>query len=263
MIDPIITSHPIDDIRNLTDEEKYHLNIYHTTNDNYCKKQLSGLYGKINLEQDKDIQKSLYGFRILDVGAGNGSLSRFLKDCGYSVTSIEPHAHTRDLAKQWYNIDELPYDIYDTPFLDNSFDTIIMRECVEHLDFYAAMQEIKRICKKRVIIFQTNLNSYIEFMRLRVRHEEYNPQTLAYYRNRLKRCGFGEQSIMYRDVIAFPLSGGYQHRQLIPRVDIIENSVVKLDTKLTDLLRYTKVSKIFAWRYLLVADKITYKNKAK
>jgi len=40
----------------LTDEEKYHLNIYHKTNDTYCKKQLDGLYGLVNEDQDRTIQ---------------------------------------------------------------------------------------------------------------------------------------------------------------------------------------------------------------
>ena len=121
-------------VRTLSDEEKYHLNIYHKTDDDYCKKQLESLYGIVNQDQDNEIISRIYGNSVLDVGAGNGSLSRRMIDAGFDVTSIEPHEPTRKLAKQWYGVDELSTDIYDTGFDAYSFDTVILRECVDRLD---------------------------------------------------------------------------------------------------------------------------------
>ena len=121
------------------------------------------------------------------------------------------------------------------------------------------MQEIKRICNGRVLVFQTNLNAYVSAMRIRVRHEEYNPRDLKYYQKCLNRCGYTEQDVIYRDVLAFPLSGGYQHRQLVPRNKSIERAVVKLDTGITRVCNALNITRIFGWRYLLTADQYDYK----
>ena len=242
-------------LNQMSEEELYRLNIYHTTDDDYCRKQLDSLYGLVNEDQDRTIISAVYGERILDVGAGNGNLSKRLKDAGFSVTAIEPHAHTRELAKKWNDVDELPYDIYQTPFDDNYFDTVILRECVEHLDFIEAVKEIKRICNTRVLVFQTNLNPLISFARKRSSHEEFNPQKLDYYQKNLQEFGYSKQSLIFRDPLAFPLSGGYQHRQLIPRKKSIENAVLNIDKAVTKLLKCSKTAPLFCWRYLLISDK--------
>ena len=124
------------------------------------------------------IISAVYGKKVLDVGAGYGTLSRRLKEAGFDVTAIEPNPHTREIAKKWNNVDELPFGIYQTPFADNYFDTVILRECVEHLDFPRATAEINRICSTRVLVFQTNLNPLITLARKRIGHEEFNPQKL-------------------------------------------------------------------------------------
>ena len=118
----------------MTEQELYRLNIYHSTDENHSKKQLHSLYGRVNEDQDKQIIISVHGKRVLDVGAGYGLLTRRLKDEGFDVIAIEPNLHIREIAKKWNNVDELPYGIYKTPFDDNYFDTVILRECVEHLD---------------------------------------------------------------------------------------------------------------------------------
>jgi len=242
-------------LNQMSEEELIRLNIYHATDDDYCKKQLDSLYGLVNEDQDRTIISAVYGKRILDVGAGNGNLSKRLKDSGYSVTAIEPHSHTRELAKKWNDVDELPYTIYKTPFDDNYFDTVILRECVEHLDFVEAVKEIKRICNTRILVFQTNLNPLISFARKRSSHKEFNPQKLGYYKKNLQESGYSKQSLIFRDPFAFPLSGGYQHSQLIPRKKSIERLVLDIDKAMTKAFQFVGIASFFCWRYLLIADK--------
>lgn len=246
--------HPADPTR-MTEEELYRLNIYHSTDENQSERQLYSLYGLVNADQDQLIVSSVYGNRVLDVGAGYGTLSRRLKDAGLDATAIEPNPHTREIAKKWNDIDELPYGIYETPFEGGYFDTVILRECVEHLDIPAAMTEIRRICNRRVLVFQTNLNPLITLARKRIGHEEFNPQKLAYYRTHLKAAGFVKQSVIFRDPLAFPLSGGYHAHQLIPRNLSVERMVLRTDLVLTNLLRITRTAPLICWRYLLIADK--------
>lgn len=238
-----------------SEEELYRLNIYHITDDEYCKKQLGSLLGLLNEDQDRDIIKSVYGNRILDIGAGNGVLSKSLKEAGYEVTAIEPHAHTRELAKKWNDVDELPYNIYSTPFDDNYFDTVILRECGEHLDLVEAGKEIKRICNTRIIVFGANVNPLITLARIIRGQEEFNLQTIDYYQTLLKELGYPHQHWFFRDSFALPISGGYQHKQLIPRNKSIECLVLSVDKVITKFLLLFGIESFFFWRYLLVADK--------
>ena len=245
----------VPDITHMSEEELYRLNIYHTLDIKYCEKQLRSLYGRVNEDQDRLIISNVYGKRVLDVGAGYGTLSRRLKEAGLDVTSIEPNSHSRELAKKWNDVDELPFGIFETPFEDNYFDTVILRECVEHLDFIATLQELKRICKGRVLIFQTNLNPIISVARKRIEHEEFNPQTLRYYKEKLDEFGFSKQKIIYRDTLAFPLSGGYLADQMVPRNSSIEHAVLKIDRAFTKLCQVTGLASYCCWRYLLISDK--------
>lgn len=243
------------DFSSLSKEQLYILDIYHKINPDFCKKQLGGLYGNINDLQDKEIIKSVFGNKVLDVGSGLGTLSYRLKKSKYDVTSIEPNEDSSKIAKELFNIDSLPYSIYNTPFSDNEFDTVIFRECVEHLDFELLLPELNRICSKRVIIFQTNLNFLTRSLRTRGDHEEFNTRELDHYQNSLNKFGFKEQSVKYRDPIAFPISGGYHCKQLIPKNNFLENRILDIDIFANKILNYLSISKYFCWRYLLVADK--------
>ena len=244
------------EIKNMSEEELYNLHIYHRTNDDYCKTQLQSLLGKVVIDQDEYIINSVYGKEVLDVGAGNGDLSKLLKERGFNVTSIEPHEHTRELAKRWNGVDELPYGIYETPFPDNSFDTVILRECVEHLIFENAIKEIKRVCKKRVIIFEPNLNSIVLLGRQLVGQHEFNPQPLEHFEKILSDNGFIDQKVTYRDTFVIPISGGFSYSQLIPRYEPIERLTLWLDNSIATLLTIGGISKHICWRYKLIADKV-------
>ena len=246
---------PVADPSLMSEEELYRLNIYHTSDANYCIKQLNSLYGLVNEDQDRSIVNAVYGKKVLDVGAGYGTLSKRLKVAGFSVTAIEPNPHTRKIAKNWNDIDELPYGIYQTPFEDNYFDTVILRECVEHLDFNEALKEINRICNTRVLVFQTNLNPLIMLARKRIGHEEYNPQKFNYYKKKLEEFGFSKQKVIFRDPIAFPLSGGYHAQQLIPRKPLLEHAILGIDNTITKVFQLTGLASLFCWRYLLISDK--------
>jgi SAM-dependent methyltransferase len=246
---------PVADPTQMSEEDLYRLNIYHECDENHSEKQLHSLYGRVNEDQDREIIRAVHGKRVLDVGAGYGTLSRRLKNAGFSVTAIEPNSQTREIAKKWNDVDELPYGIYQTPFEDNFFDTVILRECVEHLHFPEAVREIRRICNTRVLVFQTNLNFLISLARRRIGHEEFNPQKLDYYQKTLDEFGFSKQNVIFRDSLAFPVSGGYHAEQLVPRKPSIERGILGIDRAVTKVLRATRVAPFFCWRYLLISDK--------
>jgi SAM-dependent methyltransferase len=240
----------------IPDEERlYQLNIYHRTNDAFSLHQLQSLYGRVNEDQDRTIIGYIYGRSVLDVGAGYGTLAKRLQDSGFETCPIEPNSNMREKAWDWYGLEELPISIYETPFDENSFDTVILRECVEHLDMPRVMREIRRICRRRVLIFQTNLNPYIASIRMVLGHKEYNPQDLQYYSRCLKEFGFSKQTTLYRDIFAFPLSGGYISRQLVPHHPGIEGTVLELDNILTRFTDRMGLTRYLSWRFLLQADR--------
>ncbi|MCU0631894.1 MAG: class I SAM-dependent methyltransferase [Methanolinea sp.] len=240
---------------NLDEEDLYRLHIYHRTDHEHSYRQLQSLYGRVNADQDVTILKQVYGKRVLDVGAGYGNLSRRLLDSGFESYAIEPNRAVREVAMAWHSVEELPYSIYQTPFKNGFFDTVILRECVEHLDMPKAMKEISRICRKRVLIFQTNLNPLISGLRGILGHQEYNPQKLRYYENCAAFYGFSSQTVQFRDILAFPLSGGYVSHQLVPRERFLEESIMKTDAILSQFLRKLRIDSMVSWRFLLVADK--------
>jgi SAM-dependent methyltransferase len=242
------------DPRGMSEEELYRLNIYHRLDEDESVGKLHSLYGRVNEDQDRTIITHVRGRRVLDVGAGYGTLSRRLMDAGFLVTAIEPNPDTRETARRWYGVEELPYGIYETPFPDGSFDTVILRECVEHLDFGKALGELQRIDRGRVLVFQTNLNPLIALVRRRIGHEEFNPQRLSYYRDQLARAGYSLQEIIFRDPFAFPLSGGYCARQLLPHIPLLEAAAIRIDHGITRGLRALGLAPVFCWRYLMVAD---------
>ena len=245
----------IPDFTSLSRDELYKLDIYHNMDVSMCLSQLNKLYGQINKEQDKDIIASISGNTVIDIGSGLGTLSNRLRDQKFDVVSIEPNPDSAKIASDVFGIEALQYSIYNTPFEDDKFETAIMRECTEHLDMELALNEIRRICSKRVIIFQTNLNTLTTLLRKRGGHDEYNPQNLYYYQDVLKKYGFTQQHIVYRDPFAFPLSGGYSCKQLIPHSVKLEKMIVWTDAQINKLLRVIHVQKYLCWRYILIADK--------
>ena len=74
--------------------------------------------------------------RILDLGCGNGSLSRYLAQQGHSVTGVEPSSSGIKFAQeQESNCTFIQAGIEDLPYekLEHQFDVVISSEVIEHL----------------------------------------------------------------------------------------------------------------------------------
>ena len=96
--------------------------------------------------------------KILEVGIGNKTLTNYLKEFGFSVT-------TCDFAKD-LKPDKVA-DVRKLPFDDKEFDVSVGFEVLEHIpfsDFKVALNELARVSKKYVIISLPNSVSYFEFV---------------------------------------------------------------------------------------------------
>lgn len=87
------------------------------------------------------------GPKILEIGAGDGYTVQVLKKRGFEVTATEiskirlARMQDQGIEAEWADVNELPYP-------DNTFDTVIVGEVLEHLDSMAkGLAEAERVCK--------------------------------------------------------------------------------------------------------------------
>lgn len=238
---------------------RYNNNIFHDIDHRKCRNQLNKFYGVVANAQNNHIHKLLKGKKILDVGSGYGTLTEFLLNLGYDVIGIEPNVEKRKCAKEWYGIELLSEDIYKTNFNNNEFDCVILREVVFHLDFHEAVKEIDRICKNQIIIFQGNSILFRKIGQAIYKHKEYNEKKYHYYIEILKKAGYSIENLIFRDPLAFPLSGGFIGKQMIADSKFLYNSILWFDEILNSMFKIIKLQKFLCSRYIISAVKVTSK----
>ena len=104
----------------------------------------------------KSIINKLSFNSILDVGCGEGVILQILKKelqdkkcVGIDLDTIHVKMSASNAPFCNYNI----ATIYSLPFKDNSFETVLCLEVLEHLEFLEkAIQELKRVSFKNILI---------------------------------------------------------------------------------------------------------------
>ena len=85
--------------------------------------------------------KNVFGQKILDAGAGDGSMLR-------AITQLKPDAAVQGIDLAPKSEDVLQGDLTNLPFEENSFDTVLFMEVIEHLtkeDTQQILAEITRV----------------------------------------------------------------------------------------------------------------------
>jgi 2-polyprenyl-3-methyl-5-hydroxy-6-metoxy-1,4-benzoquinol methylase len=94
--------------------------------------------------------------KILDVGAGKGGAYMFLGEAtmGRGIVAVEPQReYLKILAENAPKITAVEGSIYNLPFADKSFDTVMCLEVLEHLDSPdKGMAELCRVCRRWLIV---------------------------------------------------------------------------------------------------------------
>lgn len=115
--------------------------------------ELEGLPFKENRTFDKRIRKILemmpsFPQRVLDFGCHVGRAAASLREAGYEVVGVDLSESAVRSARK--NVPEVPFEVIPSenkiPFPDESFDTCIATEVIEHLfDVSGFLREIHRI----------------------------------------------------------------------------------------------------------------------
>ncbi len=152
--------------------------------------------------------------KVLDIGAGDGSLVSFLIEKGLEAYGLEPSKVGRNIAKKNWNVDLIPGDLSDIQ--SKRFDVINLSHVLEHvIDPLAILEKINNLLDDNgcLSIEVPNIHSweasifksiYINIDAPRHIHH-FNKKSLSIA---LSKTGFSRASTSKElSVIQFPLSG--------------------------------------------------------
>ena len=99
------------------------------------------------------IIKDVVGTSVCDVGCGGGALLRLIREKRPDVTAFGGIDVQLDYIPANQGMDIREGKVESLPFADGSFDTVICTHVLEHvLDIRAAVAELRRIARRRVLI---------------------------------------------------------------------------------------------------------------
>lgn len=108
----------------------------------------------INLFQKQNSKK-----RVLDLGCGDGQISKKIKDLGFDVYGVDLVKGNLNLARKKGIKTKLGDLNKKIPFKNDSFDIVYAGEIIEHIyDTRNILSEIKRVLKKEGILIITTPN---------------------------------------------------------------------------------------------------------
>jgi len=102
--------------------------------------------------------KPVEGERLLDIGCGSGTYSRFFRGKGCDVTGVDPSQHMLDLARRKLGerAELCPGDYEDLPFSDNEFDIVTLIFPDSACNLQNAINEAIRVCRGRIFLGTRN-----------------------------------------------------------------------------------------------------------
>lgn len=109
----------------------------------------------------EQIIKDVKGTSLCDVGCGTGIVLKHIKAARPEFTRLVGVDFAIDDADSLEGISYEASKIETMPFKDNEFDTVICTHVIEHiLDYRAAIAELRRIARKRLIIIVPREREY-------------------------------------------------------------------------------------------------------
>ena len=215
--------------------------------------RLQRFYGAVASDQNRDILRHVAGRNILELGCGYGTFVQEAKANGRVVFGLDLDLRTLRTGSKIYPLVKgnlIQGDMERLPFKEKAFHTILLRESLHHVSWEKILPEILRICKREILIFEPNPNGFLRFCRRIISHQD-QEVPLEPLLALLKRNGVAVKGIYFRDLFAFPLSGGFVGWELIPPVRILFPFLLRADRILHSLFCLLRMERAVSWRYLV------------
>ena len=222
--------------------------------------RLDGFFGAVDRTINQRIGSQIRGRKVLDIGCGFGSLVEFLRADGKDVVGIDPIDFCISAGRTKFPQADLRVaDLIGAQFPDDAFDCVTLKDVFHHLygedDVNVLLREISRIARQ-IVIVDPNPTWILLTARKFIGHVD--PVCSSEDACRvLKENGFRLSKISFSELIAFPFSGGYVGRELLPRRKWLFEPVLFLDRMILGMTKFLGISKHLAWRYLIVAERIS------
>lgn len=133
------------------DEQQFH-GVYDETQDAHMQRETD-----LNQASIEFILAALQGNSVLDIACGTGHLCRAIAKAQPQLKVIGADIIAPTSTElEYHNV-----NITDTPFVDDQFDTVISAHTLEHVvDFEAALKELRRVCRHKLIIVLPKQREY-------------------------------------------------------------------------------------------------------
>jgi ubiquinone/menaquinone biosynthesis C-methylase UbiE len=193
------------------------------------------------------------GDKVLDLGCGYGTFAQSVLDAGKEGVGLDLDFRKIETGMSVYpalRARLVQGDIHCLPFKDRSFPTVVLRESLHHLAWETNLPEILRVCSREILVFEPNPNPVLRFCRRMISHQD-QEVPLGGVLVLLKRHQVSVQEVSFRDLFAFPLSGGMVGWELIPPVRFLFPLWLWMDRILQKLFRLIHVERMLSWRYLV------------
>ena len=216
---------------------------------------IAGCYGTLIRGVYREMLSLVKGRRIIDCGCGFGQFSRVAIDAGFEVTSVDIDDLSLALAR---NISRIPCrkeSVYATSLPDGSCDTAVCCDSIQHFDIGQFGQELKRLGVQRIVIYDSNIsNPLLIGYRLMAGHKESNERTVDAIVREFREHGYDIVALRYENVIALPISGGFQ-RPPLPLVHRFPGAIQSVDRLLAQTARLLRLDRRLTFRFLIVLDR--------
>ena len=215
--------------------------------------RLRRFYGAVASDQNRSILRWTTGEKLLELGCGYGTFVQEARIEGKEAFGVDIDFPTLKAGLSAYpqvRGDLIQGDMGCLPFKGNSFHTVVLRESLHHVAWVKILPEILRICKKEILIFEPNPNGFLRLSRKIISHQDQEvllDPLLTYLRGH----GVVVQGIRYRDLIAFPLSGGFVGWELVPPIKVLFSLLLWADRIVHALFCFLRIERAVSWRYLV------------
>jgi len=216
-------------------------------------KRLRSFYGAVASEQNRFILQRVEGNEVLDLGCGYGAFAHEASNAGKKVIGLDIDFEILKNGKSAYpslSFKLIQGDMDHLPFKDKCFHAVILRESLHHTAWEKILPEILRVCKREILIFEPNPNWILRFCRTLISHQD-QEVTLKSLSPLMEQHGLLIQGTYFRDLMAFPLSGGLVGWPFVPPIEKLYLILLKMDKMFHFFSRILGVEKIVCWRYLV------------